>query len=115
MPDLPVACGLSDPELRARRGGMLAEFRRACLEQRWLGNGLALRFAAEPGRLAFLSELLELERQCCRFLTFGLEVAPDGGPIWLTLTGPEGTAEFLAHELGFGGWQAEGGAGVEGA
>ena len=29
-----------------------------------------------------------------------LTVEPGGSPIWLELTGPPGTREFLAHEIG---------------
>ena len=39
--------------------------------------------------------LLDAERQCCRFLRFELSVGPDLGPLTLTLTGPEGTQQFL--------------------
>lgn len=101
MTQLPIACTLSRPDLRARRDGVLAELRAAAVERRWLPNGLALRFEPAPDRLGLLAEAIDLERQCCRFLTLELNVAPGGGPIWLRLTGPEGTVPFLAHELGF--------------
>ena len=39
------------------------------------------------------------ERRCCPFLTFTLELAPDGGPLWLRLTGPAGTRAFLEAEF----------------
>jgi len=39
---------------------------------------------------------IEAERHCCRFLRFELGVAPDEGPLSLTVTGPAGTREFLA-------------------
>lgn len=100
MTDLPLACSLSDPELRARRDGVLADLRRAALECRRLPDGLALRFGAEPGQVARLAEVIELERQCCRFLRLELVVMPADGPIWLRLTGPAGTPDFLGAELG---------------
>jgi hypothetical protein len=98
--ELPVACSLTGPELAARRAGVLAEVRRDQQEARWLPDGVALRFAAEPECLAMLGAFIELERQCCAFLRFRLTVEPGGGPIWLELTGPPGTGEFLAAELG---------------
>ena len=41
--------------------------------------------------------MIEAERRCCRFLQFELNVGPDLGPLTLTLTltGPEGTQQFL--------------------
>ncbi len=50
--------------------------------------------------MALLGEFIQLERQCCPFLRFQLTVEPGGGPIWLELTGPPGTREFLAHGVG---------------
>jgi hypothetical protein len=43
--------------------------------------------------------LIDLERQCCPFLRFELKVLPANGPIWLELTGPEGTRDFLRTVL----------------
>jgi hypothetical protein len=104
MSDIPVACLLTAPELRQRRSTMLAAFRAAQLEVRELAEAKAEGFAfrvAAGAQLSALAELIELERQCCPFLRFSLTVEPGDGPIWLTLTGPAGTREFLLHELGF--------------
>jgi hypothetical protein len=99
MAELPVACTLSEPELAVRRAGVLAAIRRDQQETRWLPDGVALRFAAAPDRLATLATFVDLERRCCAFLRFRLTVEPGEGPIWLELTGPPGTREFLAAEL----------------
>ena len=48
-----------------------------------------------------LSRFVVNERKCCPFLQFTIDVAPAGGPVWLRLTGPEGTREFLDAELPF--------------
>jgi hypothetical protein len=99
MAELPVACTLSGPELAARRAGALAAIRRDQEEARWLPDGVALRFAAGPDRLPTLAAFIELERRCCAFLRFRLTIEPGGGPVWLELTGPPGTRDFLAAEL----------------
>jgi len=105
MSDIPVACLLTAPELRQRRITVLAAFRAAQLEVKELAEakaeGFAFRVAAGAAQLSALAELIELERQCCPFLRFSLTVGPGDGPIWLTVTGPAGTREFLLHELGF--------------
>ena len=45
---------------------------------------------AQPGQVQRLEQ-----RKCCSFLRFALVVAPGEGPVWLELTGPEGTKELL--------------------
>jgi hypothetical protein len=60
-----------------------------------LEAGCRLRFRSEAGLLPRLAEFIEQERRCCPFLHFALTAAPSDGPIHLTITGPEGTSEFL--------------------
>ena len=99
MAELPIVCSLIEPELQARRAGVLAEVRQSQQEARWLPDGLARRFPADPERLAMLATFIERERGCCAFLRFRLTVEPGGGPVWLELTGPQGTRDFLAAEV----------------
>ena len=46
-----------------------------------------------------IARAVEAERHCCRFLRFGITVEPDGGPVFLELTGPRGTREFIGALL----------------
>jgi hypothetical protein len=98
----PLVCSLLPRELAERRRAVLVPLRAAALEVRALPSGLALRFGPTAGTLAQLAEFIELERQCCRFLSFELRVEPAGGAIWLQLNGPPGTSEMLSQELGLG-------------
>ncbi len=59
---------------------------------------MAMPFASKPTR-SWISRFLSNERRCCPFLSFEVAIAPHGGPVWLRLTGPVGTREFLATEL----------------
>jgi hypothetical protein len=96
MIDLPVACTLSADALKTRRQGLLsALFGRAEYHEE-LPDGHRLRFASAPDTLSLLARTVEAERECCRFLRFQIVVEPDGGPIWLELTGPSGTREFVS-------------------
>lgn len=99
MTELPVACALSERQLTDRRGGLLSDLRRHREEVRWLPDGVALRFPSGPNVLTILGEFIRLETQCCPFLRFQLTVEPGGGPVWLELSGPTGTRDFLAAEL----------------
>jgi hypothetical protein len=62
-----------------------------------LPDGVAFRFAADA--FDAVVRFLALERLCCPFLTFTLEITPARGALWLRLTGPEGVTEFLQAEL----------------
>ena len=99
MAELPVACTLTEPELAARRAGVLADVRRSAQEARWLRTASRSASRPSPRRLATLATFIDLERRCCAFLRFRLTVEPGGGPVWLELTGPPGTREFLQAEL----------------
>jgi len=69
-------------------------------EVKELANGYAFRLPAEAPVLLAAAEFISLERLCCPFFTFVLEVGPEHGPIWLQLTGPDGVKRFLQTELG---------------
>ncbi len=93
---LPIACSLTDSELQERRRRVLQKVRSAVVEVRELEDGYAYSFPSGGERLSELAQLVDLERQCCPFMRFCLTVESDNGPIWLEMTGPEGTKEFLA-------------------
>lgn len=44
-----------------------------------------------------IMELIIQERNCCRFIDFRIDVAAAEGPVSLSLTGPEGTREFVEN------------------
>ena len=45
------------------------------------------------------AEFIALERLCCPFLNFGLEIKAEGGPVWLRLSGREGVKAFIREEI----------------
>ncbi|HEY6045732.1 MAG TPA: hypothetical protein VIU65_03960 [Pyrinomonadaceae bacterium] len=95
MNHLPIACSLTSAELQERRQTILKQLRNAVVEVRELKDGYAYSFPAGGERLSELAAMIDLERQCCPFLRFRLTVEANSGPIWLELTGPQGTKEFL--------------------
>jgi hypothetical protein len=52
-----------------------------------------------PTEIAAAAETINAERQCCRFLRFVLTIEPGDGPIWLEITGPQGTSALLESLL----------------
>ena len=99
MPDLPIACTLGPAAVKARREDLLGSLFLRAEERLDLAEGYRVRFVAADQVLADIAKVIEVERQCCRFLTFTVTVEPDDGPIWLEVTGPPGTREFLAGML----------------
>ena len=95
MKDSPVGCTLRDNEFQQRRSGLLAKVRDQVQEVKSLDSGYALRFESTNEIIDELTKLIQLERSCCQFLEINLKVLPEQGPIWLELSGPDGTKEFL--------------------
>ena len=93
--ELPIACRLTDPEFQQRRSDLLKIFQGALLETKELDDGYAYRFPSGANWIAELAQLITFERECCPFLRFNLRLEPANGPLWLELTGPEGTKVFL--------------------
>lgn len=96
----PLACvpGAIPAEERAGHFALAAElFGDAALERRALEDGYAFRFG--PERLDVVMRFVANERRCCPFLEFAITVAPADGPVWLRMTGPEGTRAFLEAEM----------------
>ena len=95
---MPLACAPDGipAESRAAHFALARQlFGGQVLEREPIQGGLAFRF--EPDALPQVAAFIQNERRCCPFLAFRLTLAD--GALWLELTGPEGTAEFLTHEL----------------
>jgi hypothetical protein len=97
--NLPVACTLGPAALKARREDLLGGLVRRASERIDLPNGYRVRFEPAEDILSTIARVVEIERQCCRFLRFEVTVEPDNGPIWLQFTGPQGTRAFVAGML----------------
>ena len=100
MPDeIPVACCLSDSDLRIRESTLLAQFKTAVIEREELENGYLFRILGDNKSIALVTELIIAERECCPFLKFEMSLEPAMGPINVRMTGPAGTKEFLKSIL----------------
>ncbi|MGZ8842270.1 MAG: hypothetical protein ACXW18_01330 [Pyrinomonadaceae bacterium] len=95
--DLPIACTLTTAELQERRRTNLERVKQAIVESRELEDGYALSFPSSTESLKELTSLVDLERQCCPFLTYRITVEANSGPLWLEVTGPDGTKDFLRN------------------
>ena len=95
----PVTCSLDPEELKTRQGSLLPGLAPHVKAINETPDGYEFEFAASREILARLVEVIDAERQCCRFLKFELIVEPADGPVKLKLGGPPGTREFLGSLL----------------
>jgi hypothetical protein len=98
----PIACVMTalNAAQRERQQILLKQLHDGTEEIRELQDGFAFRFPAQAASVIAAAEWITIERLCCPFLTFSLEVEREGGPAWLRLTGRDGVKEFLRMELG---------------
>jgi hypothetical protein len=92
----PIACTLTDAEMQQRRKTVLDAFRKAVLETTPLPQGYAYRLQPTSEVLAQLAHLVDLERQCCPFLTFKITVEAANQPFTLEITGPPEAQVMIA-------------------
>lgn len=97
--EIPVACCLSDEELRNREATFLAQFKAALIKSEELDDGYLFRVLGDRKSIALVAELIVAERECCPFLKFELSLEPGMGPVSVRITGPAGTKEFLRSIL----------------
>lgn len=94
-----MACSLTNVDKKERMK-IIEEFKGLIKGKKKIENGLVLEFDGSNENYEKVNSLVKLERQCCSFLTFDLRVGKESQPLVLTISGPEGTHEFLAEELG---------------
>lgn len=94
--DLPIACSLTGPELAERRLTILNAVRKARVRAVRLTTGYAYEFDVEM--LEQVRSLVELERQCCSFLTFNL--IDSEGAVRLEVTGPPEATSLIEDFFG---------------
>jgi len=97
-----LACDLSalDPPRRARRAVLARELHGLRVGIDELPDGYAFRYAADNSTLIKIAEFVSMERLCCPFFEFTIEVSSGAKPMRLRLAGGEDVKQFLASELG---------------
>jgi|SRR5271154_695322 len=99
LPAMTLACNLNaiPPEVRPRHRALTARLRSAMRNRADLLGGYKFEIDSNAVTLPEIAEWIALERLCCPFLTFQLDVR--GEEVRLTLTGPEGSKAILHQEF----------------
>jgi hypothetical protein len=98
----PFACNMEaiKSDRRQQHIATAGQLFRAVRSIRELPDGYAFHLPDEADTLQLVAEFISLERLCCPFFGFTLEIEPEGGAIWLQLTGREGVKPFIRAEIG---------------
>ena len=97
--DLPIACTLTETARRERRQTIRDSFHRIGVTIAELPDGYACTFAPTSDALMQITELVDLERQCCPFLNFKIVVEAGKEPMRLEVTGPKEAKAVIADFL----------------
>jgi hypothetical protein len=99
--DLPIACTLTAAELRQRRQTIFDTFRNMRVTVTELPDGYSYCFVATSEALMQIAQLVDMERQCCPFLTFKIVV--EDGQMRLEVTGPNEAKAVIEEYFNFSG------------
>jgi hypothetical protein len=96
-----LSCKLTTPELQQRKKTVIAELKNQVLEKVETDRGFKYKFEGSDKMLDLLNSFIKTERLCCDFFVFTLTASSDTKYSWLELSGPEGTKDFIKHEIDF--------------
>jgi hypothetical protein len=94
----PFACDIMalDPAARKRHFDVLGPRLRARKQTvRELPDGYEFSWPGDRETVDMVFEWAAGERRCCPFFDIEIRMGREGGPLWLRLTGREGTKEFI--------------------
>lgn len=94
-----LVCKLTSPELQKRRATVIRDLKDLVLGKERAAKGYKYSFRSDDVMLDMILSFIKFERLCCDFLLFTLSI--EGENAVLHISGPDGSREFLDHELGF--------------
>jgi hypothetical protein len=95
------ACNLKafQPDERKIHDRLTGQLKSGAIARRELPDGYS--FQMDPGKvsIAQLAEWTVLERKCCPFFDYQLDLRNEENTLWFTLKGREGVKKFIALEV----------------
>lgn len=96
--DIDIACSLTADE-QAERSQEFGKLFASAEDLAELPDGYALRFPNRDTWITRAAELIVAERKCCPFFGFQLRFEPNGGPVWMHITGPGEVKGFIREQI----------------
>jgi hypothetical protein len=96
----PIVCSLTERELAERREAVAPLIRTGFTDSRELDDGFALRFPGDDNTARDILSFILGERARCLFFTFELHFEHSGGPLWLSIRGPDGVKDMVRRMAG---------------
>jgi hypothetical protein len=98
---VPFACDLKafTPDQRARHHQLIVRVTSAVTEARDLRDGYSLRVNTAQAPLVDVADWVDLERRCCPFFDFQMDVHGEDGSLWLSLKGRDGVKDFIRADF----------------
>ena len=98
----PFACDMTAiaPGERDRHLARIERIFRSVKSVREMANGYSFQLPNDSEILLTAAHFIALERLCCPFFGFDLEIEREGGSVWLSLTGRDGVKPFIMAEIG---------------
>ena len=96
--DVPLACSLTEAELRVRGNENATLFDRA-LETQELADGFRFAFPADESNVSALVQFILAERACCPFFTFEVTFPSPHEHVWLAVRGREGVKDIVRDAI----------------
>ena len=98
----PFACDMTAVRVDQRKPHMatIEKLFRSVVSIRELANGYSFGLPDDLDTLLTAAQFISLERLCCPFFDFSLEVEREGGAVRLSLTGRDGVKPFIIAEIG---------------
>jgi hypothetical protein len=91
--------GALTAEESERQRELIKQFRAAVKEVKELKDGYAFRLPSDRPTVLATAEWITLERMCCPFFAFALELGPEEDAVWLKITGREGVKEIIRASI----------------
>lgn len=98
---IPFACNLKafTPQQRKQWKQLIDQLMPAVVSARERNDGYALQVDTRKLSLVEAAQWVELERKCCPFFNFQLDLHGEDGGLWLSLTGREGLKQFIEMDF----------------
>ncbi len=97
----PIACDFTaiEKEEREIHKQNSEEVFESVVDWQEVADGYTFQLPTQTDIIEKAGAFIARERLCCPFFTFNLEVTPNRGPVWLTMTGNEEVKSYIKQNV----------------